>query len=583
MQKKHGILRAPTRPTGIGQAQSKAATKPTLAVGLQNNTKSANVWAYITGLDLNRNNAVFVLRNDGVTAYYPESPSRTLTPLARDCHIKLGGPGTTRTVTIPQLVGGRIWFCVDGQLTFNVNPGPALVEPSVMNPTDPNYYLQWSFAEFTYNKVQLFANITYVDFVGVPVSLALTSNRPDVPPQHVPGMDSSGLEAVCAQLLAQHGVDGADWDKLIVKTASGLANLRALSPNAAIKLFAPSGVDLFPSYYDSYVSAVWQRYALEPLTLNTQAIWGILRGTVIRDDANRTNLGRLTFPGVGAFPPPSTTDIFSCDSGAFGHYATNTEVMGNITARLAAAFNRSTLVSNPNQPDGEAVSRYYRDHPITNHYSRIVHGVNRDGKGYAFPYDDVAPRDEDNVAGVVAGDDPAVFIVAIGGEAVIPPVVGGSRGIWGRLRELLWGDDLLVMDTLRSSIQASNGSRERGGDGVDDHTGLAIPRLVRSPESLVPPATEQAAWRRVEDCVERDADREAEAEGDQTKGEGDTLATEVAGHTGGGLRLRVAAREGLIWRLLWLATLAAGLVGVLYRRTVVAALLMAVGAVGVFF
>ena len=95
--------------------------------------------------------------------------------------------------------------------------------------------------------------------------------------------------------------------------------------------------------------------------------------------------------------------------------------MGAITARLAAALNRSTLLSNPNQPDGEVVSSYYRDPMgITNHYSRAVHEASLDGRGYAFPYDDVAPREEENVAGTVADGDPGVFVVAVGGEAVLP-------------------------------------------------------------------------------------------------------------------------------------------------------------------
>ena len=53
-------------------------------------------------------------------------------------------------------------------------PGPALVEPSVTNPSDPNIDLAWDFCEFTYNHAQLFANLTFVDFVCIPLALTLT-------------------------------------------------------------------------------------------------------------------------------------------------------------------------------------------------------------------------------------------------------------------------------------------------------------------------------------------------------------------------------------------------------------------------
>ena len=44
--------------------------------------------------------------------------------------------------------------------------------------------------------------------------------------------------------------------------------------------------------------------------------------------------------------------------------------MGALTARLSAALNRSTLLSNADQPNG-APSTYYQVSP-TNHYSRLV-------------------------------------------------------------------------------------------------------------------------------------------------------------------------------------------------------------------
>ncbi|KAK3375380.1 glucanase B [Podospora didyma] len=411
------------------------------AILLQNNTSSSSssssVWAYITGLDINRNNAVFVLQSDGATGYYPDSPAKTLSPLARDCHIQIGGPGTSRAVTIPQLAGGRIWFCRGAQLRFQLNPGPALVEPSVTNASDPNYALSWAFAEFTFNAAQVFANISYVDFVSLPISLALASEDADTPRQMVPGLPASGLDAVCAELAAQHDRDGAGWNKLIVRTppSDGSEFLRALSPNSAMVMDST----LFSSYYQPYVDAVWAKYALTkqpPLTIDTQnAEWGTAQGqttTTSPPSPSPPPKSLLTFtlhggsstpspsPSPISFPQPSTADIFSCSTGAFAQQPA-APIRNNIAARLAAAFNRSTLLINPDQPAAEKVVTYYASHPITNHYARVVHAASLpDGKGYAFPYDDVAPDNDasNNVAGTVADARPRVLVVA-------EPIKGG--------------------------------------------------------------------------------------------------------------------------------------------------------------
>jgi hypothetical protein len=61
-------------------------------------------------------------------------------------------------------------------------------------------------------------------------------------------------------------------------------------------------------------------------------------------------------------------------------------------------------------------SSFYRRDP-TNHYARIVHEVTLDGKGYAFPYDDVQPSGGDDQSGKVNAGDLKAFIVSVGGFA----------------------------------------------------------------------------------------------------------------------------------------------------------------------
>ena len=368
----------------------------TLNIALANQTTSSTVYAYITGQAINNNNALFLLQSDGKTYYYPTSPSSNGSPLAKNCAIKLGAPGTSITVTIPQIAGGRIWFSVGTTLTFLLNPGPGLVEPSVTNPSDPNINTKWDFCEFTFNSSQLFANISYVDFVSLPIALDLTDNSGGS--QHVSGIPANGLATICSGLQAQSTADGYGWKSLIV--TSGGTNIRALSPNDGIILNS----SLFSGYYQPYVNQVWSKYSSSNLSVDTQAQWGTVTGKV-------TN-GALTFAGVGSYSQPAAKDIFSCSTGPF---AGGSVEMGALTARLSAAFNRSTLLTDTDQPDGENPANYYKTSP-TNHYARIVHAANLDGRGYAFPYDDVGPSGGADQSGAISAGSPKLFTVTVGGQ-----------------------------------------------------------------------------------------------------------------------------------------------------------------------
>jgi len=72
--------------------------------------------------------------------------------------------------------------------------------------------------------------------------------------------------------------------------------------------------------------------------------------------------------------------------------------------RLCAAYNRGTLLVNGgNVQPGVAPNQYYTDAAgQKDWYSTIVHRPKIDGRGYAFSYDDVAPGDGHDVAGIVA-------------------------------------------------------------------------------------------------------------------------------------------------------------------------------------
>ncbi|KAJ6787067.1 hypothetical protein PWT90_03206 [Aphanocladium album] len=369
----------------------------TLQIVLRNSTDAGTLYAHITGTS---DNGLFMLSSDGTTAYHPPNPTQTLSPLGADCAINIGAKGQEKTVTIPYVSGGRIWFSKEKPLSFFVNPGPSLVEPSALNTKDANYELDWGFAEFTFNRAELYVNVSYVDFVSLPVSLRLENADGKV--TNVAGMPSDGLEKVAQGLIDQGAKDGAGWDKLVVKSSSGQL-LRALSPNAGAVLIP----GLLQGYYQSYVDAVWDKYSKEDLTVNTQFKWGDAKGRVNQD-------GLLDFGGdAGKFGKPSAADIFSCNSGPFAHADGVSDEALNVGARIAAALNRSTLLDNVNQPEGEDVAKYYQN-DVTNHYARVCHAAAVEGRGYAFPYDDVGASKGVDQSGFLNDPKPKTLTIGIG-------------------------------------------------------------------------------------------------------------------------------------------------------------------------
>ncbi|KAK0636019.1 glucanase b [Bombardia bombarda] len=390
-----------------------------LTIHLVNRTTTPLVFAYITGLAIQSNSARVFLQSDGHTLHYPPSPpdGQILQPLTAPVAIPLGPPGNTVAVTIPQIAGGRIWFSRgERQLVFLRNPGgpgggAALVEPSVLNPSDPNADVDFAFCEFTLNGDQLFANISYVDFVSrLPVALTLAERDGGGKVQHVAGMGADGLERVCEGLRAQAEKDGRPWDRLIVQQKGGEGRpLRALSPTHG----GAVGVG-FEGYFEGLVERAWERYreghrglfhrGSEKLRINTQAAAGVVDGHV---DKGTDEL----VVGGERFAKPTTADILGCNSGPFTTGPSPTR--NAIIPRLAAAFQRSCIVDvaeHPSHPD-----TFYKCEP-TNHYARIVHECNLDGKGYAFAYDDVQMDGGEDQSGKVNAGDPEVLVVEVGGE-----------------------------------------------------------------------------------------------------------------------------------------------------------------------
>ncbi|KAI1350401.1 hypothetical protein F5Y01DRAFT_286200 [Xylaria sp. FL0043] len=384
------------------KVQAEAASNP-LQLEIVNNFSNDQMYLYVTGKD--SNGVACLVASDG-TLFYPDAGgSATPVPITGNIATTLGGMGSTTTFTVPDfLISSRIWVS-DGELQFfaavDASTGTtAVVEPSVVNPDDPSASIKWGFVEFNWQNGTIYANITYVDWVGIAMGMALTLGTNET--QTVKGLQPGAVESICNDLITQNSMDNAGWDKLCVKDSTGTA-IRVLSPN----LYIASDPTWQADYYTDYIDQVWSQYTNEDLTINTQSGAGNVACRVADDQLSCAGDNR-------AYPKPTLADIYGCNSGPFAIIDGDNDVHKAVVPRLCAAFYRSTLLLDGGnvQPSLSADS-YYTVNP-TSHYSRIVHNYEQDNIGYAFSYDDINPEGE-NASGTVAGDGPTLLKVTVGG------------------------------------------------------------------------------------------------------------------------------------------------------------------------
>jgi hypothetical protein len=385
---------APTDPGDIVSAQAAQ-----LAMSFVNNFSGGSINAYVSGLDVN--GRVVFLSPSNTWVYPSAGGSSTPVPITDNIALPLPGQGGTLNVVLPDWVtSGRVWFAV-GSLQFfmvAIPNGEGLVTPSHVNPLDPSAGVNWGFVELS-NVANggVWANISYVDFVGLVLGMKLTST--DGIEQTVPGLLAGSLQNVCNDLNTQSASDGYPWSKMCY-TNNGVP-MRALSPNNYYDLDSAG----FASYWQSYVDQVWAKYASTPLTISTGST--NVQCTVSGDSMTCTGDNR-------AYAKPAQKDIWGCNSGTFAIIDSDNSIHRAVVPVLCAAFVRSTLLlSGGNIQPSLPSSSYYTVNP-TNHYSRLVHKYLRNGLGYAFSYDDVNPTGE-NAAGLITSGNPDRLTIYVGG------------------------------------------------------------------------------------------------------------------------------------------------------------------------
>ncbi|KAH8698687.1 putative glucan endo-1,3-beta-glucosidase precursor [Talaromyces proteolyticus] len=409
--------------TFIGSSDGNGtASKPTsgaqLPLAIVNNLAGASdnqINVYVTGRDSSNN--VVMLASDGSFYYPPPGTSNEPSPISANVAIPLGAQGSTTNLTLPDYISsGRIYLAV-GNLQFFVmndpNSGTVLVEPSAVNAVDPNSGVNWGFVELTYTADGgLYANISYVDFVGLILGMSLVTTNGSV--QAALGLQPDAVSTICTKLVSQSSADAYPWGNLCMGDNSS-NYLRVMSPYQYIQ---NGNSDAFSDYFTSYIDTVYSTYSGS----NTGSSGG--NGSIIID--TQSSPGNVSCSSSGDsltcdgdnrdYPKPSAGDIFGCNTGPFAIQTSDNPTHDAVVPRLCAAFNRGTfLIPGGNFQPGPPATSYYTTSP-SNYYSKFVHENEVDGKGYAFAYDDVNPAGE-NESGVVSASNPQTLTITVGGAS----------------------------------------------------------------------------------------------------------------------------------------------------------------------
>ena len=343
---------------------------------------------------------------------YPSTSSSTPQVVQADVAIPLGAQGQTTQLTLPGFISSaRVWFA-DGGLTFYVvgTPnGPGLVEPAVANPNDANSEKNWGFAELTWiDNYGLYADISAVDFVGIPIGLTLLETNGAN--QQVLGLPANGVSQACDRLKAQAKIDGRPWDELCTYGSSGNL-IRVVSPT----IYQSQVPNAFGTYFGWLINDAWNYYRNNDLIINTQAAAGNVICRVQDDQLQCAGDNR-------GYSKPNVGDIFGCNTGPFAIQSSDNQVHLAVVPRLCAAINRATLlIPGGNVQPSLPPSRYYKayNRPVQsrpmNHYSRVVHEIESNGRGYAFSYDDVTPSAGQDQSGFVNSGSPQLLTLIVGG------------------------------------------------------------------------------------------------------------------------------------------------------------------------
>nr|WP_238355636.1 glycoside hydrolase family 64 protein [Kribbella sandramycini] len=357
--------------TATGGGAAEAAVPATIPLTITNNSGRGDaVWIYNLGTNLATGQQGWADAAGNFHAWPAGGNPPTPAP---DASIAGPGNGGSITIRMPKF-SGRVYFSYGQKLVFKLTTG-GLVQPAVQNPSDPNRNILFASSEYTLNDSGLWINSTQVDMFAVPYAVGV---RPASGATKTTGhLKPGGYNAFFNSLRNQ----GGGWGNLIHTAPNGTI-LRALSPLYGVETGAiPANI------MDDYINRVWSKYSSQTLTVTPFTDQPGIKyfGRVSGNTMNFTNSSGQV---VTSFQKPDSASVFGCFKLLD---APNDLVRGPISRTLCAGYNRSTLLTNPNQPDPNN-SNFYKD-AVTNQYSKKIHEQMADGKAYGFAFDDVGAHE----------------------------------------------------------------------------------------------------------------------------------------------------------------------------------------------
>lgn len=294
---------------------------------------------------------------------------------------KMASSGNLTLSTFPLLSSGVILFSYDEypQIMNVVKTGtgaPGIQTPP-FTPGTPDATTIFNMVEFTYDANGLNVDTTNVDYYVTPITIRLQGkDSGHASYDHTAGKMAIGRDAMFTKFQAE--TVGTDFSGLIMTGASG--NVRILGPQHGVQAgFIPT------TYYDAYISACWDIYKTETLTVYT---------SLHAYEGNVDNTGSMNFCLSGSntilysIPKPPVGCAFDV-LGCCNSFASPNNEYGAIVARIGAALNRTVLHSENVHPYCDETGFYSGGTNPTNLYAKILHECYKNGNGYAFPFDDV--------------------------------------------------------------------------------------------------------------------------------------------------------------------------------------------------
>ena len=388
----------------VAHSQDQVARLP---VTFSNATGSSEpVYIYVIVTDTSRTGADKLGWVDAGGAFHLWPKTTGTTPQAApDAAISGPAAGSSKTLALPANVSGRIYYSVGRKLDFSLvgaaDGTTGLIQPAPWNSSDNNHDTVFDWTEFTYTGAGtpgagLWANPTQVDQFAIPATVSITGA--DGSTESAGALRSGGGQQVIDALEAD-----PVWASSVVKDSRG-AVLRILAPSHA----SQAGV-LPTSYLDDYVSQAWSAYTTKTLTVVPSSDQPD-RKFFCHTSGDVMSFTDSSGATVASFDKPSSTDVWGCNgnlNGVGNAALPNDQTIGPISRTLCAALTRGTLGTADTEPVTDAAT-YFPNSSGLNLYAKTVHAAMKDGRAYAFPFDDVGAHES-----LVSHTNPSAMSIAL--------------------------------------------------------------------------------------------------------------------------------------------------------------------------